>query len=141
MKIRKLVFFLFSLIFYQCDLKDDYLITNNRIGNLKIGNSEKVILDKLQNYRIESLDISLHKTLYNIYNSMALILSFEFFLKELWAIQVHSKKYLTGKNIGVGNTAQEVVNKGHKIWAITKEDLSLRAQIEEDDIYFYFKKK
>lgn len=143
--MKKIVLFAFLLTFLSQCTTDDKKITDKRVGNLKIGSGMSRVLSKLEMYNVKELqNISipgLYKY-YNIYDNNKLIFSLMFFQDKLWAIQVHDNTYYTSKGVRIGNTAQEVINKGHKIWAIvTQTKNSLRAQTELDDVFFYFQKR
>lgn len=130
------------LLFTQCGLKNDWIINNNRVGNIMIGKYSGNIFKKLSEYRIEHVNVysnsSASVKYYNVYEGKTLILSLYFHLEKLEGIQVHSNKFFTMKGGKIGNTCQEVIHKGHRVWAIRETQLSLMSQTEMNGVFFYF---
>lgn len=142
--MKKIVYFALILVFLCQCTPNDKLITKDRVGCLKLGSSEFDVLSKLSMYNVNELKSigipNLYKY-YNVYDNKKLIHTLMFSQDKLWAIQVHDNTFYTSKRVMIGNTYQAILNKGHLILALRENDKTLRSQIEEDNVYFYFQKK
>ena len=142
---RLLLFTVLISLLSQCT-QNDKMIYGHRVGDLKIGGTEDIVLSKLKNYQIDELsntndELYKNDKYYNVYEKDQLILSLMFSFNKLRAIQVHGKNFYTSRGTTVGHNAQKVLDMGHRFRAITEHDYSFVAHTDEEDVYFYFEKK
>lgn len=138
--------------FNMCVKSNDFIITENRAGNVKLGDTEIKARKQLEGYKIEEVT-NTYRSIYKyleVYDDNTKILELRFSGEALDAIKVYSKKYTTENGVKLGNTAQEVTDLGYFVWGIVDLEDGFRAQIrvktfsgtikEMEKVYFYFNK-
>src|SRR5690554_972862 len=114
--MRKIIIFTALISLFSCNMKNDYWITEKRAGFIKIGDKESSVDKKLNGLEIKSYksgflpDFIKFKT---VSQNGKDIMHLKFQGGVLDGIKIYDDKYvLPNQGIRVGNTAQQVIDKG-----------------------------
>jgi len=138
--ISILILILFS---YSCRQENDFIINDERVGNLKLEMTTDQVLNELSNYKItRPHNLNSDKNTYLIVkDNEKVIMHLNFYSGALNGIKVYDKKYTTSSGIRIGNTAQEAINKGISISFIHfGEDEGLRCELLAKDVFKKWKR-
>jgi len=153
MKKSLLLLFLATAIL-SCEMKNDYVISSNKVGNLRIGDSyEKVkkklpdctFMDRQGDYNGFTSD-----RFYSVLRNNKRVMDLKFSSDKLNAVKVYSSRYMTGRGVKTGLVAQEVINIGHGFWAMNdrNDGFLANASVKKgsdyrkmENVYFLFEKK
>ena len=134
--------FSICILLQNCVRENDHMIKTNRVSIYDLENSETSILKRLKDkeYKEAGGNDWLDKKRIEVYEEGEKTLTLLFYDNRLTGILVHSDKYYTPEGVKVGDTAQEMVDKGYKIWSVTEGDDALHVLTSKKDMKFYFTK-